>query len=150
MVGPLLGVVRGEGGSIKANKEGGGCVNTQTGSVGLISSQSNIVYGENEDSLENKCEAVPQPSMDDVSIMKNGNSVKSAGIYANKECDKLNMNMKNVSGKQSVNDVEACNGDSMKSMSGVQPEGSIRKKVNTSSKPSTQRLRGSANPNSNA
>jgi hypothetical protein len=83
--------------------------------------------------------------MDDVSNMKNGNSVKPACRYANNECDKLNM--KNVSGMQPVCDVETYAKDSMKSVSGVQPEGIIDKKVNTSSKPSTQRLKRSVNPN---
>ena len=38
----------------------------------------------------------------------------------------------------------------MKSMSGVQPEGVIGKKMNTSNKPSSQRLRGSIHPNLNS
>ena len=121
--------------------------------MGVISSQSNIVYGENEDSLKNKCEAVPQPSMDDmddISNMKNDNNVKTACKYANEERDQSSM--ENVSGNLSVSKVEAylCNEDSMEnvmSMSGVQPEGSIRKKMNTSNEPSYQRLRGSIHPN---
>ena len=142
-------MVRGGGGVIKTvNEEGGGCVNTQTGSVGLISSQSNIVYGENEDSLANKCEAVPQPCVKDISTLKNVNSVKPACGYANKECDKFSM--KNVSGIQPVCDIdiEAYDEYKIESVSGVQPEGKIEKKVNISSKPPIQRLKKSLNPSS--
>jgi hypothetical protein len=154
-VGPLLGVMRGGGGVIKTvNEEGGGCVNTQTGSVGLISSQSNIVYG-NEDSLKTKYEAVPQPSMDEILNMKKDENAKSTCLDINEEWDKPSM--ENVSENLSMSEVDAhiCNDESMKnvksvSMSGVQPEGSIEKNMNTSSKPSCQRLRGSGLPDNKA
>ena len=56
---PILGVVRGEGGVFKTSIEGGGCVNTQTGSVSVAASQSNNVMP--GASLVESTGAMPQP-----------------------------------------------------------------------------------------
>ena len=118
---------RGEMVNIKDIEEGGGCVNTQTGSVGVAASQSNIVIVETEDSLAKRGRAVPQSSLNDES-MKN---VKGES-----------MNVKNVNSMYAKEYEKS----SMKSMSGVQPEGR-NKKVNTSSKSPSLRSKENSKPN---